>query len=306
MVSPSDVSRAKGRYKLLKDIAEYEEKIQKNKKKIDAWEENDPEQSQRLRKTVRTDELLLGSTKSIYELNEQDSYVGSVQTARLGGIDSSTVSSQCEIMMDLALIKMDMGAKTPQEIYLKENSRLPEIKPNSTCHFWETDSLGVSHDGDGKDHIKVVGKLSRSGAYRLGIVNDFRAVAYPFTENGVKNDKRFYAWTLSHPASIRMEPFSVPGDSGSFVIAAKDWQYYGFDNRVAMPPPQATAETESEPSQVFVVGLQFGSTDNSELTYFIPFDEVKSQIESLTGEEMVWPRKCSDCVRGDMAPVGST
>lgn len=68
-----------------------------------------------------------------------------------------------------------------------------------------------------------------------------------------------------------------------------------------MPSPQAPLKTRYQSTQPFVVGLLFGGSGDEDLSYFVPFDAVKSEIESLTGEEMVWPRKRSDCVRDDVA-----
>lgn len=198
--------------------------------------------------------------------------------------------------MDLALIKMDCpGAEKPEKIYLKEKTTPPRIPPHVVCETWETDSLGVSHDGDDKNHIKVVGKLSRTGVYSFGIVDDFRAVTFPFMENGVQTKEKHYAWVVSHPAAYARGPFSEAGDSGSFVIAAADWKYSDYDNAVAMPSPQAPLGTRYKAStRPFVVGLIFGGTEDGTLSYFMPSDAVKSEIESLTREKLVWPRKRSD------------
>lgn len=268
-----------------------------SKEIIDAWKEEDPDLWWQEKKFLEYNESELASAKSTLKLIEQDSYVGSVHNASCGDTAYSTVSPQSEIMMDLALIKMDcLGSEGPQKIYPKEKSNTPIIRPHAVCGSWETDSLGISHDGDGKNHIKVVGKLSRSGVYSFGIVNDFRAVAFPFTENDVENKKKHYMWVVSNPASYTKGTFSRPGDSGSFVIAAADWEHCDFDNRVAMPSPEASLKTRHESTEPFVVGLLFGASQDFELSYFTPFDAVKSETESLTGEKLVWPRKRSDCV----------
>jgi hypothetical protein len=302
MESPSEISRAKVKSQLLKDIPSLENEIQMDKEIIEASEKEDPDLCLRIKKFLEIYESQLASAKGALRLIEQDPYVGSVHNASCGNAGYFTVSSQCEIMMDLALIKIDcMGAESPQNIYLKEKIKPPRIQPHAVCDTWETDSLGVSHDGDGKNHIKVIGKLSRSGVYNFGIVNDLRALAFPFTENGVGNEEKHYMWVASSPASYSRGPFSQAGDSGSFVIAAADWEYCGYDNRVAMPSPQAPPKTRYESRQPFAVGLLFGGTHDDRLSYFIPFDAVKTEIESLTGEKMVWPRKRTDYFSDDVA-----
>lgn len=284
-----------------------EKKIPLYKECVDAWEEEDPDLAQ-IKSMLESGESELASAESTLELiDKQGPYIGSVYNASIGNTVYSTASSQSEIMMDLALIKMHcLGAERPEKIYLKEhkpkNYLLPRILPGAVCDTWETDSLGVLHDGDGKHHIKVVGKLSRTGEYTFGIVHEFRAVTFPFMENGVENKKKHYAWVVSNPASYSTQTtFSREGDSGSFVIAAADWDYCDYDNRVEMPSPQAPLKTRYRSDLPFVVGLLFGGSKNEELSYFIPFDAVKSEIESLTGEKMVWPRKRSDWIRDDVA-----
>lgn len=76
------------------------------------------------------------------------------------------------------------------------------------------------------------------------------------------------------------------------IIAASGWKVAGLDNKVAMPK---TFNNCAE--KPFVVGLLFGNSSDGSVTYFIQFDAVKSEIESLTGEETVWPPKRSSCVR---------
>ncbi|KUL89245.1 hypothetical protein ZTR_03695 [Talaromyces verruculosus] len=298
MASPSEASREEDRLKLLKEIPRLEKQMPKHKKIIDEREE---EGLDLVRQFLESDESDLASAKSTLELMEQDLYVGSVHEASLGDMVYHTASSQCKIIMDLALIKMDcQGPERPEKIYLKERFKPPIIPPGAVCGSWETDSLGVSHQGDGKNHIKVVGKLSRTGIYSFGIVNDFRAALFPFTEDLFKTDKETYAWAVS--SDTEGKPFSIGGDSGSFVIAAQGWEYHGHDNRVARPSQQALEMmTGYKLMHPFVVGLLFATTKKPPLSYFIPFDAVKPQIESLTGEKLVWPRKRSDCVREGLA-----
>lgn len=303
MESPSKIYRAGAKPKVLKWISQLEKEIQNSKETIDAFQEEDPDLSRKTKKYLDSYELWLASAKSTLEVMEQEPYIGSVYRASMGNRVYSVDPSQREIMMDLALIKMRCrGAERPQKIYLKERIKPPKVQPNAACDTWETDSLGVSHDGDGKNHIKVVGKLSRTGDYTFGIVNDFRAIAYPFKVNGAENKVKHYMWVASNPAShTDGATFSREGDSGSFVIAAADWEYRDYDNRVAMPPPQASLKTRLKYTQPFVVGLIFGGREDAELSYFIPFDAVKSEIESITGEKLVWPRKRSECVRDHVA-----
>lgn len=288
--------------KLLKEISRLEKQIPTLKKNIiDARQEEDLDLVLQTKEFPESYESDLASAKSTLELMEQDPYVGSAHKASLGHMVYHTASSQCEIMMDLALIKMDCpGAERLEKIYLKKKTKPPIILPGSVCGFWETDSLGVSHQGDGKNHIKVVGKLSRTGTYSFGIVNDFKSVLFPFIEEDLlKTGKKTYTWAVS--SDTEGKPFSIDGDSGSFVIAAPDWECHDHDNRVAMPSPQTLEMmTGDKFMHPFVVGLLFATTEKPPLSYFTPFDAVKSQVESLTGEKLVWPEKRSDSVREDL------
>lgn len=288
MASPSEESRAETQLKLRKELMDLEKRIKSRKDMLEANNDEDPESSQKIRKFLALNESRLASMKSALGLINQDSYIGTVYNAMLGDIDYSQAS--CKIMMDLALIKMDcLGAENPQEIYLKARDSLPSIEADATCDFWETDSLGVSRKGN---RIKVVGKLSRSGIYSFGIVNDFRAELFPFFEYGLKTGKKTYAWAVS--SDTEGEYFSVKGDSGSFVIAAQDWEYQGRDNRVPMPSGETPLMTKHKCWHPFIVGLLFATTETPPLSYFIPFDAVKSQIESLTGEKLIWPENRTD------------
>lgn len=216
-----------------------------------------------------------------------------------------------KLLMDLALIQMDCLADTrPQEIYWQENATRPLIRKNTTCNFWDVDSLGNAQET--KEHIKVVARLSRSGSYTMGIVSDFRAVTV-FGEEDQPGSWKVEAWAITCPRRMDSvsegtanqwlmgkdwQPFAKAGDSGSFIIAAAGWEYDGHDNKIIMLPKRQEAFLDNGLShQPFIVGLLFGASPQLDLAYFIPFDAVKSEIESMTGEKLVWPQKRSEALR---------
>lgn len=94
-------------------------------------------------------------------------------------------------------------------------------------------------------------------------------------------------------------PFAYQGESGSFIIAAAGWKYDGHDNKITKLSirQEALLGGNNDSSQPFIVGLLFGTSDDLDITYFIPFDAVKAEIEAMTGAKLVWPRKRSEALR---------
>lgn len=90
--------------------------------------------------------------------------------------------------------------------------------------------------------------------------------------------------------------FCEPGDSGSFVIASTRFTYGGYSNRVAMPSTNDSLANIAAPMP-FVVGLLWGHSQNGNVSWMVPFDAVKQEIENLTGETMVWPEKRTDYLK---------
>ncbi|KAI7968691.1 hypothetical protein EIK77_005707 [Talaromyces pinophilus] len=219
---------------------------------------------------------------------------------------NTTITRQIEkFLMDLALIKMDCLTDTrAEEIYLQENADNPPIPKNTTCNFWGVDSLVNPQDAE--KHIKVVSRLSRSGSYTMGIVSDFRAVTV-VGEKGLPGSWEVESWAITCPRRLHSLdddepgpwPFASPGDSGSFIIAAAGWEYDGHDNKITMLSmrQEALLGRNNYSSQPFIVGLLFATSHDLDITYFIPFDAVKSEIESMTGEKLVWPQKRSEALQ---------
>lgn len=91
--------------------------------------------------------------------------------------------------------------------------------------------------------------------------------------------------------------FCEPGDSGSFVMAAADWKYGGYTNRVAMPSTDDFTFANVAASMPFIVGLLWGHSQNANVSWMIPFDAVEQEIENLTGETMTWPQKRTEYLK---------
>ncbi|KUL91680.1 hypothetical protein ZTR_01273 [Talaromyces verruculosus] len=343
--SPGANKVKKSEKKLLKYLAETEERIETQREIIEAVQESDPNVCQRSKNALPIDEPKLVALKEGLQLVQSNLSIGTVHSAKLGYRDytitsptsptstttthsttsptvptstiiitttttttttNTTIARQIEkFLMDLALIKMDCLTDTrAEEIYLQENAENPPIPKNTTCNFWDVDSL-VNPQGAEK-HIKVVSRLSRSGSYTMGIVSDFRAVTV-FGEKGQPGSWEVEAWAITCPRRLHSldddEPgpwfFASPGDSGSFIIAAAGWEYDGHDNKITMLSmrQEALLGRNDYSSQPFIVGLLFATSHDLDITYFIPFDAVKSEIESMTGEKLVWPQKRSEALQ---------
>lgn len=305
MQSPAEEFRETKISMLNKDIWSLEKEIQMDKAIVEALTAedpiNDPNTIERLGKKLRINELRLASLKSDLHFCEQDPCIGSVHHARLGVRNSTSTASPKKAIVDIALVKMScLAGKSPEEIFLKTNASDPRIEESETCNSWEVDSLGEGKNSE--KHINVVAKISKSGAYSMGIVSKFRARIFELQKDGVKTKEEHYAWVILSPrrfqtpresdmlddSSESVSRFSMPGDSGSFIMAAADWEYAGYDNRVSMPSEEANRHADA--CQPFLVGLLFASEVRPDISYFTSFDLVKSEIESMTGEDMVWPQ----------------
>ncbi|GAM39786.1 hypothetical protein TCE0_034r11613 [Talaromyces pinophilus] len=160
-----------------------------------------------------------------------------------------------------------------EEIYLQENADNPPIPKNTTCNFWDVDSLVNPQDAE--KHIKVVPRLSRSESYTMGIVSDFRAVTV-FGEKGQPGSWEVEAWAITCPRRLHSLddddpgpwPFASPGDSGSFIIAAAGWEYDGHDNKITMLSmrQEALLGRNDYSSQPFIVGLLFATSHDLDIT----------------------------------------
>ncbi|RAO64961.1 uncharacterized protein BHQ10_000973 [Talaromyces amestolkiae] len=292
--SPSGSRRIKHETVLLNEIAKAESRIQTQHEIIESIQEQDPVLFQRLGKSLSINQANLAFLKKDLQLVQSDLHIGSVYKVKLGHSEYKTTAGQTErLVMDLALLKIKpdcLAHEKPHEIHWKENFEDPIIEKDTTCHFWEVDSLG--------EHIKVVSRLSRSGSYTMGTVSNFQAYCVEHEEEGRSGEFKGFAWVITCPRRHgnpdepdARRPFAAPGDSGSFVIAAADWKYDGKENKITMLPSREAAVTNDPSQHPFTVGLLFGASDSSDIALFIPFDAVKSEIESMTGEKLVWPQK---------------
>lgn len=261
--------------------------------------------------------------------------VGVVRNARLGPgeyYNSVPLGGSMIQTMDLALITMD--CPEPWERPLMENADGPMIPKNSSYHSWEGDYLGCPNDSE--QCIKVVAKLGK-GFYRMGIVSEFlghlklpggveqsnpsytRSVLQPPQFQMVKNtgvevndlDQQeqaiIHAWVglpEDHDSDMGSRNSGTPpplfcehGDSGSFVMAATDFTYGGYTNRLAMPSTDGLTYANVAAPMPFIVGLLWGHSQNAHISWMIPFDAVKQEIELLTGEIMVWPQKRTEYLK---------
>ncbi|KAI7975190.1 hypothetical protein EIK77_001876 [Talaromyces pinophilus] len=300
--SPGEETRRRNENVLCTSVTGLEGQILKQTEIIAAVQGSDPALAQRLDKHVRLIQPTVLELKDSLQLTERDATIGPVQVAKFGYSHyetpslASSDSKHTKLMMDLALIRMDcLSGEHPRDIFFKVNGEDPQILDDMTYNSWEVDSLGNSMDAE--EHIVVVAKVSRRGIYTMGHVTEFKAeIEFPIDlKNGVKVLRKRSAWVVSTPFMDDQDGKdhrTRPGDSGSLIIAANGWEFDGYDTKVTMPNTLNVCAWKP-----FVVGLLFGSTDNGDVTYFIPFDAVKSEIESLTGEEMVWPPKRSSCIQ---------
>ncbi|GAM35273.1 hypothetical protein TCE0_017r03476 [Talaromyces pinophilus] len=309
MQSPAEDFRETNKFKLCKIIPPLEKTVREHKVMIEALKAEhpikDPTLVERLERNLRKNEKDLAPLKSDLHFIEQDPRIGSVHHARLGARNVGSTTSPNRAIVDIALVKMScLAGKSPEEIFLKTNSVDPWIGRRKTCNFWEVDSLG-EHNNPEK-HINVVAKVSKSGTYSTGIVSAFKAHIFDgLRKNGVKTGEKLYAWTILSrrgytkprgPLDMLYNPdesvntFTSLGDSGSYIMAAADWECGGHDNRVAMPSEKVKLLGGVDGREPFVVGLLFGAHTTDDVTYFMSMDMVKSEIESMTGEKMVWPQ----------------
>lgn len=298
---------------LLDDIAVTESRIQMQHELINTIQERDPVLCQRMAKSLTINESTLASLKKDLGLVQSNLHIGSVYNAKLGHTDYTTTSRWTQkLAMDLALVKLKpdrLGHEEPHKIYWKENADTPRIPKNTTCNFWEVDSLGARQKAN--EHINVVSRLSRLGSYTMGIVSEFKAETLEFKEDGREGKMRGVAWVITcprrhlNPNEQDAWPFAAAGDSGSFIIAAAGWKYDGKDNKITMLSQKEAAVTNDPSKHPFIVGLLFGVSCASNIALFIPFDAVKSEIESMTGEKLVWPQKRSEALREAKASLPS-
>ncbi|OKL57563.1 hypothetical protein UA08_07258 [Talaromyces atroroseus] len=170
--SPDVECRRQHETLLLNRITKTKERIQTTLDIVDAVKETEPSLSQRLENSLILNQPRLASLTR------------DLQTDKL--------------MMDLALIKVDcLADKRPQEVYWQKSAVNPPIWEDTTCNFWEVDSLAASKDAE--KHINVVAKLSRSGAYTMGVVSGFKADTIPFYKNGQPTLKKVEAWAITCP-----------------------------------------------------------------------------------------------------------
>ena len=153
--------------------------------------------------------------------------------------------------------------------------------------------------------------MNRTGAE----VNDSTGLEKPFLKRW---EEILKLWELEPPPDDREMPvldsitppaFCERGDSGSFVIASSTFKYGSYFNRVAMPSTEGFSTYANVLAPMpFVVGLLWGHSENAGVSFMVPFDAVTQEIERLTGETMVWPRKRTEYLReleqDHLPPVG--
>ncbi|KAH8696534.1 hypothetical protein BGW36DRAFT_360361 [Talaromyces proteolyticus] len=274
---------------------------------IEAANETDPYLTDKLQKLLSVAERENAARNHALQRLQKDVCVGATQAATLGWRNYQIDSTEHELLMDIGLISVDSLAAThPKEVHVKTSNcilltkeGLPCISEYDSFDTWEVEGLGRHPHTE--PHIKVVAKLGQKSDLTIGIINDFRAIInIPLYNNGVRSLRSLSAWSISTPykwtlpvgGSKDVPTLAKPGDSGSFVIAAADWNFEGNDNEV----PMLANSILHQDRKPFVVGLLWGTSESGKLAYFIPFDAVKEEIESLTGEEMVWPKKRSEAI----------
>jgi hypothetical protein len=287
------------------------------------------------RQAIEIKEKELAFYKTHLDLVEKDRCIGLVQNAKVGNdhyFVGEPLYGVLRQVMDIALI--NMNCEKPWERSLMESANDPMIPEGTPYHSWEADYLGSPIEAE--QHIKVVAKLGK-GFYRMGIVSEFRGVVgfqddfgqwQPIYTRTVLRPPRYEmvrgtgteimdltrlelsmleTWEKAgsdHESDLdswdpeTSEPiFCEPGDSGSFVIAAADFKYGGYSNRILMPSTGFSSYANVAAPMPFIVGLLWGHSQKGGVSWMVPFDAVKQEIESMTGEKMVWPQKRTEYMK---------
>jgi hypothetical protein len=219
------------------------------------------------------EEQLALHAESIRIAENSDHCTGTVVAATLGATKHSINGSRHDVVTDIALIE-PQGDADAAEIPLRANMTSPPISPLQMCEEWQVRGIGAPENDE--ECITVVAKRGRTTGYTMGIVEGLETrINLPIFTDHLKKDVSAYAIT----SRFWNDPFSAPGDSGSMIIAMKGWNLQGRINK----------SRHHDLYEPFVVGLLFGSSESGDVSYFIPWDVVKDQVERLTGGKMVWP-----------------
>jgi hypothetical protein len=274
MQSPPEKTRQKDEMEFQKLKKRLEAEMAETEEILRAIQDTDPATSQNLESFMSKSRAKIRELNRLLELVQGGHLIGSVQAATLDTKDYHKVAARSKLILDVALIPHDKSVLKTDELVT-----------------WEVDGLGDPIDSD--NHIKVVATRGSNGKYKKGIVSAFKPDIKVKLDNETK--MKFSAWAVTNPA-FTDDRFCARGDSGSFVVAKSSLEDGGFGNKVPMLGKGSSAWKEQYDREEFIVGLLFGMTDKSDVAFFIPFDAVKTEIESLTGEEMVWPKKRSECM----------
>jgi hypothetical protein len=332
MQSPSRGTQEGDVDKLYNSISTLEKDIMSMRTVVEATKEQNVRLWQDTKKALEIKERELAFYRTHLDLIEKDRYIGLVQNAKLGHGNyflSCPWQDKLEHVMDVALITMNLDQ--PWALPLMESAHEPKIREGTSYYCWEGDYLGNPNDTE--NHIKVVAKLGK-GVYRMGVVSEFVAIIFyggdwrPAFTRAIVQPPQYELADGTGTANIDLEKieraiieawetgsadhesdidswdtetsdpiFCEPGDSGAFVIAAADFKYGAYNNRVAMPSTEFFSYASIAAGMPFLVGMLWGHSQRGNLSWIIPFEAVKQEIESLTGEEMAWPQKRTEYLK---------
>lgn len=175
------------------------------------------------------------------------------------------------LAMNVALIDVTDSVPSPESVVLPED---PLFSPSSgeIWTFWDTKDLtteGVRADP------RVLSIHGRTSGFSHGILHGIEVKIDLGLEerNGTKQYLSAYAIL-----PLLKKHFSTKGDSGAFVFTGSKWGAENNPNTLSNDPP-------------VVVGMIFADSESTGFGYFIPFDALVAEIESLTGGKVIWPSK---------------
>lgn len=224
--------------------------------------ENDIQSVERFRHLKDMTESSLTVLKRNLELVHRDHYLGRVTDAGFGKRENDKL--QDNLCMDIALIDVTKMKVKPEDCQF--NGKWPfGRRDGDLFDTWET--VNLSRRLALKETVAKIGRTSGVTTGSLhNIQGDIDIVL------GDEKHKSLAVYVV-HYAS-KMDYFALPGDSGCFIFA------------------KAFSSADTDTNKHRVIGLLIGATRNGNLGYFIPFDAIIDEIETLTGGTVIWPVRC--------------
>lgn len=265
MQSPSVEDCAQFQEEVESEIADCESEIVNLDNKMALRRsENDIQSVERFRRLKDLTESNLTVSKQNSELVHQDHYLGSVRAAAFGKRAYENDKFHNNLQMDIALIDVTERKVKPEDC--RFNGKWPfNRREGNLFDTWETVNLSrrlVLNE--------TVAKIGRTSGVTTGSVHSVHGNIN--ISLGKELHQSLAVYVVQY--SSKISHFALPGDSGCFVFA------------------ETFSSVDTQPKQHRVIGLLIGATRNGNFGYFIPFDAVVDEIETLTGGKVIWPVQC--------------